>query len=142
MNQLYQLIYVSSSIGLLSEPELNKLLVSFRTNNQRHNITGMLLYNSGNIMQVIEGDQGDIEQLFNNIHSDTRHTGIIVLSKKAIIEREFGDWSMSYQNLTGSNTEGFSNFLKVGEFPNDGTVDAGHAKRFLLSFRDTNIAAN
>lgn len=89
-------------------------------------------------MQVIEGNKSSVEQLFKNIQSDNRHTGIIVISKKAIAEREFSDWTISYRNLTGSNIEGFSNFLSLGNFPEGSTKKIGYGKRFLLSFRSNN----
>ena len=50
------LIYASSATKAMSQDELKALLAKARTNNQRDNITGMLLYNDGNFLQVLEGE--------------------------------------------------------------------------------------
>jgi hypothetical protein len=84
VSNLSQIIYVSSSEGLMSEFELRELLTSIRPNNVKHEITGMLIYQDGNIMQVIEGEQHNIDQLYKNIALDNRHTGIIKLLQEKI----------------------------------------------------------
>ena len=76
MEQLTQLIYVSSAKKLLCEEELNDMLTQARKANKKHHITGLLLYQDGNFMQVIEGEAGKIEQLFTNISEDYRHSAI------------------------------------------------------------------
>lgn len=135
MNKLIHLIYVSSSKELIEEDELLKLLKSFRANNKIHNITGVLLYNDGNIMQLMEGSERDILQLFENIQSDRRHTGIIQMVREEISCRDFTKWSMSYQNLTGINVEGFSDFMSFGPFSNESNSLVSRAKKLLISFR-------
>ncbi len=135
MDDLHHIIYVSSASSLLSGEELSGLLTSFRERNALHDITGMLLYQDGNIMQVLEGRQAAVEGLFQNIQKDVRHSGVIVLIKEAIEQREFNDWSMSYRDLSGSAQEGFSNFMSIGSFEGDDAPLIGNAKKLLLSFR-------
>ena len=46
---------------------------------------------------------------------DPRHTGLIVLSKKTIEERQFAGWSMAFRNLDEDQAEelpGSSDFLQ------------------------------
>ncbi len=135
MNKLSHIIYVSSTKNVLSEKALSNLLESFKSNNLKHGITGMLLYHDGNIMQLIEGPQDKIDQLYRNITADERHCGIITLIKEEISTREFGDWSMSYKNISGIEPDGFSDFIKVGSFPDVEAPIVGKAKKLLLSFR-------
>jgi len=132
MAQLTQLIYVSSAVTLFSEQTLNEMLILARNANRRHQITGLLLYKDGNFMQVIEGNKNDIEQLYNNICRDRRHTGIILLVKEAIEQREFFDWSMGFKNLSSSEVDGFSNFLSTTATDK---LLPGNAKTVLLSFK-------
>jgi hypothetical protein len=131
MNSLFHIIYVSSSKGLMSEEELAGLLKSIQTNNIENEITGMLLYREGNIMQVIEGEKHNIEQLFRRIELDERHTGIIKLVQEEISHRDFADWSMYYKNLSGLQEDGFVDFMSSESF-NEQNVS--RAKRWLLSF--------
>ena len=133
MNQLTQLIYVSSATDLFTDVELKDLLVLARDENKKHHVTGMLLYKDGNFMQIIEGEESDIEQLFTNITSDKKHTGVIRLLKETIKQRAFSNWSMGFKNLSPEETEGFSDFLSVTA---EDTVLPGKAKTLLLSFKD------
>tara|TARA_R110002094_G_scaffold218494_1_gene190090 strand:+ start:185 stop:589 length:405 start_codon:yes stop_codon:yes gene_type:complete len=133
MTQLTQLIYVSSAKELLGEQELNNMLALARKANKSHQITGLLLYKEGNFMQVIEGNKNDIEQLFANITKDDRHTGIILLLKETITQREFPNWSMAFKKLSPTAPEGFSDFLS--STAND-TLIPGNAKAVLLSFKN------
>ncbi|WP_101758151.1 BLUF domain-containing protein [Oceanicoccus sp. KOV_DT_Chl] len=135
MEKLIHIIYVSASKEIFGEYELIRLLESIRTRNKKHNITGMLLYNDGNIMQLIEGAEADVSQLFENIKSDERHTGIIEMVRDEISERTFTEWSMSYKNITDIYVEGFSDFLSFGSFPNERSSVISRAKKLLLSFR-------
>ncbi|WP_077285745.1 BLUF domain-containing protein [Cognaticolwellia aestuarii] len=133
MEQLTQLIYVSSAKKLLCEEELNDMLTQARKANKKHHITGLLLYQDGNFMQVIEGEAEKIEQLFTNISEDYRHSGIILLLKQAITRREFPDWSMAFKKLSPTTPTGFSDFLSSKR--NNG-LQPGNAKIVLLSFKD------
>ena len=133
MKQLTQLIYVSSAKKLLCETELNDMLALARQANSKHHITGLLLYKEGNFMQVIEGESKKIEQLFVNITNDVRHTGIILLAKEAITQREFPNWSMAFKKLSQTTPIGFSNFFSSSA---TNTIQPGNAKAVLLSFKE------
>lgn len=62
-------------------------------------VTGILLYNSGNFMQLIEGDDEKVEGLYEKIRQDTRHTGVTPLIRESITQRNFDSWLMGYRNL-------------------------------------------
>jgi hypothetical protein len=132
MDTLFHLIYVSSSNGLMNEEQLSDLLESIRPLNEKHSITGMLLYQEGNIMQIIEGEKKSITQLFRNIQSDHRHTRIIKLIEEPISSRNFSDWTMSYLNVSPVKIDGFSDFMLSGSF-NEKKIST--AKKLLLGFR-------
>lgn len=136
MNLLCQLVYISSTKELLNQDAQFAWLESFRHNNLKHSITGMLLYNDGNVMQVIEGSQPDVDQLFANIKADDRHTGIIVLSYEVITQRDFGKWAMSFKNISGSVPEDFSHFMSTGKLSkHDERQHSSLAMNLLLKFR-------
>lgn len=136
MSDIYQLIYVSSSQQLMDEQTLASLLTDFKQANDKHGITGMLLYKDGDIMQVIEGAKENILQLIENIKLDKRHSSMIILWQGEVPNREFGNWSMSYKDISSSNVDGFSSFLSSGQLDPETMNSIGRkAKRLLLSFR-------
>ena len=101
---LFQLTYMSS----LVEPDasvVTDILEASVRNNRRNNITGMMLYAEGNIVQVLEGERITVMDTFSRILVDMRHTGIFVLWEKEKSECDFGSWSMGYRALLKSDFE-------------------------------------
>lgn len=96
---LHNIIYVSSSTRRLSHSDLDALLVQARDFNALNGITGMLLHRDGNFMQAIEGPEQTLRGLYQSIARDRRHHGVITLVDEAINSREFGDWSMGFENI-------------------------------------------
>lgn len=113
---MIQLIYISQTVKPFSSDELLSLLKTCRKNNTRQDITGVLLYYNECFIQVLEGEEKIVEQAFERIKKDPRHTNVTVLKKKYISEREFGDWSMGFEELSEKqlaelNIEGLNDFF-------------------------------
>ena len=96
MNNFEYLIYISSAVELMNDEQLEDLLALSRRNNQRKNITGMLLYGEGSFIQVLEGAHDDIESTFETIKNDTRHKNITRILGGKLAERNFLDWKMGF----------------------------------------------
>lgn len=132
MDQLIQLIYVSSAVKVFTQQQLSDLLETARAANHHHHITGLLLYKDGNFMQVIEGEEQAIDQLMSNLQNDQRHNGIIQILKEPVQQRNFADWSMGFKNISNEETEGFSDFL---EPESRDKLLPGKAKMLLMGFK-------
>ena len=112
--RLISLTYVSASSELYNKNELMDILEASRRNNPKYNITGMLLYRSGYFIQALEGEERDVDAIYEKIKQDPRHQNILVVQKEAIEERAFGEWSMGFQNLDDvdlNEIPGYSDFL-------------------------------
>jgi hypothetical protein len=94
---LDSIVYVSSAVRLLSLDEIGYLLKRARERNKEHRITGVLLYIGGNFMQYLEGPKDNLDVIYKIIQEDEQHTGIILVSREVIEERQFSDWSMGFQ---------------------------------------------
>jgi hypothetical protein len=136
---LLSAVYVSSAHSNLTDQDLTKLLEVSRENNKKRGITGMLLYRGGDFMQVIEGPAASIERLLTALSRDTRHTGMIVLKKMVITERQFSGWQMAFRDLNGADVtkiEGYSPFMewsfKADEFKNKPNL----CYKLLLQFKE------
>ena len=111
---MIQLAYLSSTKTLLPADEIEDILVTSRRNNGLQDITGMLLYKNGNVLQLLEGEREEVLKLFHKIEKDERHHGIIRLYEKHITTREFPEWTMGFHDLNAEAVrarEGFSEFL-------------------------------
>ena len=91
------LVYVSSAVRLLNHEEIDYLLRRARERNKEYGVTGILLYIGGNFMQYIEGPRDNLDIIYKIIQEDELHSGIILVSREAIENRQFGDWAMAYQ---------------------------------------------
>ncbi|WP_375424882.1 BLUF domain-containing protein [uncultured Friedmanniella sp.] len=134
----YFVAYVSSASQLLTTEQLEELLVTSRRNNEARGLTGALLYQDGNFIQVLEGEQSVVEDLYNRIAIDPRHRQVIVLVRGTTAERQFGEWSMAYSDLSGSlSALAEESRLLHADGDSDGADGAGVGRRLLLSFRRT-----
>ncbi|MBK9207916.1 MAG: BLUF domain-containing protein [Anaerolineales bacterium] len=61
---MISIIYVSTSVRLLSDDELMDILKVSRENNSVSDVTGLLLYKGGNFMQVLEGPEDVVNALY------------------------------------------------------------------------------
>lgn len=98
---MLSLVYVSSATQLFSDDDLKALLEQSRNKNTRLGLTGLLLHKDGNFMQVLEGEEEAVLQIYATIQGDLRHHGILELTRQQIQEREFASWSMGFKNLNG-----------------------------------------
>ena len=137
---MLSIIYASSAVRLLDRKELVDLLEYSREKNVKYDITGMLLYRGGNFIQVIEGEDEEVLQLYNNIKADPRHKDVTLLSKDPIAKRQFPDWRMGFRNIdqmSAKELEGFSSFLENDFSPAYFKDKPTRAYILLLSFKDT-----
>jgi len=92
-----RIIYLSTATKLMSDLQLNNLLETARKQNFSKNITGLLIYMDGNFLQIIEGDDLEVNNLFNKISFDKRHKNIICVNDEIIEKRQFPDWNMGFK---------------------------------------------
>lgn len=96
---MYQLIYVSEAVKPMSAQALEELLLVARKKNRDLKITGMLLYLNNSFLQVLEGPEENVKTLYQRIIEDERHRNIKLVEEMECDKREFGSWSMGFENL-------------------------------------------
>lgn len=93
---LHRLIYASVASQGVTVEEARSILASSRRNNEKSNITGVLLFSDGRFIQILEGSPAALDGLLDILRRDLRHRNLDVLSRDAIEHRNFPDWSMAY----------------------------------------------
>lgn len=113
---VFQLIYVSGATVPFTDSDLDELLEKARTYNSTLDITGVLLYSEGTFFQVLEGEQQAVEELYEKISLDTRHDKVLMLARRKLKERNFGEWRMGFvrDQETVRNLPGFVDFFSSG----------------------------
>lgn len=112
---LIELIYTSAAVRDYSDEELADILKKSVQNNQRHDITGLLLYSKATFMQAIEGETDKIDALFEIIKSDPRHRDIEEHLRTQIRERAFSKWHMGYRAIGKEDVVSLPNFAPFFE---------------------------
>lgn len=102
MESLRAIVYVSTAVRLMSEAELESLLVEARDLNLETHTTGVLLYGGGNFMQCFEGSEEAVRVTYERIRNSTRHKGIIELFNETVPGRSFQDWQMGFAHAQAS----------------------------------------
>jgi len=93
---MHLIMYTSEYQGTLREmPEdLNNILTCARTRNPENGITGILFYDQGKFIQIIEGEKQNLHDLIERLKTDPRHTNLEILIDSPIAQRELTDWNM------------------------------------------------
>ena len=109
---IYRLVYYSrnhiSGDEASFAADVNQILASSRKNNDRDNITGALLFNSGCFAQVLEGPLDKVEAAFERIQQDERHGEVSLLALDPIAARSFPNWAMGYVGASSAQATRFS----------------------------------
>lgn len=112
---LMQLIYLSD-LAATSELVLASIVASAVRNNQKNDVTGMLLYADGNFLQVIEGEAEQVQATFQRISRDPRHRNVTVLLEEPLTQRQFAHWSMGYKQLSEQELRAFPQYAPFFKF--------------------------
>ncbi len=102
--KLTQLIYVSHLVNE-DESMIAAILESAVRRNKQNGITGMLLYAPGEFIQVLEGDEAAVQETYDRIFLDQRHSYVTCLLHEAASERHFPQWNMGYKALRRHDIE-------------------------------------
>ncbi len=136
--KFYSLIYVSIATVDFSEAQLMEILTVSRKNNERDDLTGMLLYKDRRFMQLLEGPEAAVCATYARIAKDERHHDTTILREAWAEERDFVDWSMGFQTLDGETASaipGLSPFLDLKFSVFEFGSDPSRAHQLLRIFR-------
>lgn len=128
---MLQLIYISSAVGA---PVMADILSVSCRNNARDDVSGLLYTDGRRFLQALEGPEAAVEAAYARISADPRHRAVVILSRRTVDTREFGQWQMA-ERRPGEAGESFVarvDRLIAGAAPNaratfEGLVRVRHA---------------
>ena len=91
---MYRLIYKSRSKQKIDWDMVTNIMNQSSVNNEKRNLTGLLLATDTHFFQIIEGRFEDINSVFMRIARDDRHDNISLISFQVIDTRLFSGWGM------------------------------------------------
>jgi hypothetical protein len=137
---LYYLLYASYANKVFTEEQLKELLIAAVANNQRFDITGMLLHIDSKFIQLLEGPKQNVLALYQKIQDDDRHSKVATILEGPASERSFPSWNMGLKVLDKEEFKQLSGYTDIEEFfALDSINNQSHpAKIFLRLFYQKN----
>lgn len=116
---LFELVYNSKAVPPEQPQEqLDLILLGACKRNLEKKITGVLVYHHGEFMQLLEGEEEAVMEVYDDfIVPDRRHIDVHLDWTVPIDERAFADWSMGFActpQLTAAGTPGLAGYLARG----------------------------
>jgi len=138
-----RIIYCSQATDAFTPDDLLALLGAARHRNKPLKVSGLLLYSNQSFLQVLEGDNDAVADVYASISRDPRHTNIRLLMDEEIPSRLFADWTMGFEQVESEdlreNLEGFTPDI---DYPlvNPDLVSNGVVAQTLLTLYAKNSA--
>ncbi len=112
MMTLSRLVYVSTASPALDRTGIESICSIAQSRNSASGVTGLLVFNGANFIQLLEGPQSNLDAVFDSIRRDPRHHGVVRLLAEPAEGRVCSRWAMAAQEiaLPGRRSEGMSAF--------------------------------
>ncbi len=138
VNALTLLAYTSVAAHAMTHGELFDLLDQARENNHVREVTGMLLYMDGCFFQVLEGEEGVLDKLYEKISQDTRHHNVLKIIREPLEVRGFNAWTMGYQHVTREEMTAITGLTDFLDREDSGfeTMETTRARKLIEYFRE------
>lgn len=134
LTPIYRLAYVSEATPLMTPEDLQAIAEVSGPRNASADITGILVMDSGRILQVLEGRRNAVVKLFEKISVDPRHEKIRRVAGAEQEARLLNNWSMvggDSEVVPSGLLESFhSLYLQLSDV--DGLVEVGPDEIDLL----------
>lgn len=114
---MHHIIYLSWATIPFTEAQLQALLTQSRQRNAELAVTGILLYGNERFLQVLEGEEAVVQQVYAQIRQDVRHHNILTFANKPVTERAFPEWAMGFQVLASQQFAQVVGYLGPPERP-------------------------
>jgi len=91
---MHRLVYFSNADLDLNLSAIEGMVEKSAERNRPLRISGALLYNGLNFLQILEGPRQALTPLYLQIRRDSRHSGVVKLVHERISIRSYPDWGM------------------------------------------------
>lgn len=110
---IYSLIYRSQASRAVHEVTLTSLLRKARLYNQQAHLTGLLLFAKGHFLQLLEGPEPALSDLYARINDDPRHYDVRTLSYGLVEARSFPHSPLAYGSVDAAFIEKVAHCLPL-----------------------------
>ena len=85
----------SGALPIVPNPsQLNAFLADSRARNRRHGIFGAMVLMGSDFLQVVEGPDAAVEQMYDQLSQQSRRYGLVLVARHVIEAPLFGHWQL------------------------------------------------
>lgn len=132
---LKSIVYTSVATVPVEKHVLRDILSASTRNNNKLELTGLLLYFDGTFVQVLEGPSENVDLMIGRIRKDHRNKDMIILMENEIEEREFSQWDMGFKHVYPK----YDAYEDLKTFRMDDIKGESDVKIILKSFYNMNV---
>ena len=96
MKNVYTICYLSYSNENLNDDDISNLFASSSKKNEVNGITGILLHEMGKFFQVLEGEEVEVNRLYDIIKKDKRHRDLYLIFNRTTSFPVFKDYNSKF----------------------------------------------
>ena len=108
---MYTLIYKSQFSPVISLVDVDNIHTVAQMRNYNHSITGCLYFTMPYVMQILQGQDAYVNQLYANIQKDSRHHSVVLLMAEDHPTQLFPEWSMKKVSIRSEKT--YARFVNI-----------------------------
>lgn len=112
---MFQLIYSSIESRAMDTDDLRDIVKKAVSANKAIDVTGLLLYVDGFILQLLEGEKEIVLNLYQKIKKDPRHYDVETILEIERGKRMFPDWSMGFKSIHTNEIRNFDGEVITSE---------------------------
>lgn len=113
----HTICYLSKESEALKNADLENLFQFIVSRNTSLDISGALLHNEGFFLQVLEGLESTISNIFEKIKKDRRHRNILTILDQSIENRIFDNYEATFNILkTKEDIKRLNTYLSKYDF--------------------------
>lgn len=135
---MLQLLYISTAREPITAAMCDDILRASRRNNAADGITGLLIAGQRRFLQALEGPKDKVQAAYDRIAADPRHYACVILSRRHVDQRSFGDWAMGYTG--GGDDSLFDDDLRATVAALVAPIDDANLRAQFTGFADVQSA--
>lgn len=126
---IFRLTYLSRPVKPFTHADLDDIENKSLEANNARDVTGLLIVQDDRVLQVLEGREDAVRELYAKIGADSRHTITKLVSAAEDEERFLMTWNMVVREMSGIPTDLSEQYEKIynemlhAEEPTEITID-------------------
>jgi hypothetical protein len=110
---IFRLTYLSSPVKPFTDADFDDIESKSVEANNARDVTGLLIVSGDRILQILEGPENAVRELYTKIEADGRHTVTKMVSAVVDEVRLLLSWNMVVRKLTGTPPAVLEQFAQV-----------------------------